>query len=130
MFLKRLPSGLLLISGPMAVNGVPLRRVNQAYVIATSTKVDISGVKIDDSKINDALFKRKEAEGKAEGKDFFAATDAAKGEAKKVDPARAEAQKSVDSQLLAAVKKVANLKEYLSAPFGLKKGQYPHAMKF
>lgn len=36
------------MTGPFKINGVPLRRVNARYVIATSTKVDLKDV---DSKV-------------------------------------------------------------------------------
>lgn len=53
--LKRLESGNLLVSGPYAINGVPLRRVNPAYVISTSTKVSLDGV---NANIDDKFFKQ------------------------------------------------------------------------
>src|SRR4051794_27709291 len=51
VLLKTLDQGVLLVTGPFKVNGVPLRRVNARYVIATSLKVDLSGVP--EAKINE-----------------------------------------------------------------------------
>ena len=56
VFLKQLPSGLLLVTGPYKINGVPLKRVNQIYTIVTSTSVDISGVNL--SQIKESQFKK------------------------------------------------------------------------
>ena len=44
--------------GPFHLNACPLRRINQIYVIATKTKLDISGVKLPD-RLNDEYFRRK-----------------------------------------------------------------------
>merc|ERR1712187_547029 len=44
ILLKHLDQGVLLVTVPFKINGVPLRRVNSRYVIATSKRVDISGV--------------------------------------------------------------------------------------
>ncbi|KAH6691278.1 60S ribosomal protein L6-2 [Plectosphaerella plurivora] len=51
VLLKTLDQGVLLVTGPFKINGVPLRRVNSRYVIATSQKVDVTG--IDEKKIEE-----------------------------------------------------------------------------
>lgn len=57
ILLKTLPSGLILVSGPFGLNGVPLKRMDPAYVIATSTIVDVSGVKLP-AELTDEFFAR------------------------------------------------------------------------
>lgn len=57
-------------AGPYKVNGVPLRRVNQAYVIATSAKVNLEGVAL--PAIDDAYFAKEKASKKTKEEKFFA----------------------------------------------------------
>ena len=49
------------------MNGCPLRRVNQRFVVATSTSIDLSGVKVPE-KIDDAYFRRARKEKKGAAK--------------------------------------------------------------
>lgn len=131
VFLKQLSSGLLLVTGPYKINGVPLKRVNQAYVIATTTKVDISSLKLS-SKLDDSFFQRakkpwfkRHTLSQTEG-------EAAPVEAEKkaVTAEQKALQAEVDGQLCPLIKKTQLLTSYLRSFFTLKGGQAPHAMKF
>merc|ERR1719408_628636 len=124
VFLKQLDSGLLLISGPFKVNGVPLRRVPQSYVIATKTVVDISGVSIP-ADVNDSLFVKPKSTKKKSDELFFE-----KEKETTIDDARKKLQSAVDDKLIAAIKKTPLLQEYLKAKFSLQKGDLPHKMTF
>ncbi len=60
--------------GPYKVNGVPVRRVNQAYVIATKTSIDISAVKVD-AKFNDEYFRKEQKDKKKKTEEQFFAEE-------------------------------------------------------
>merc|ERR1712079_718432 len=127
--LKQLETGLLLVTGPFKLNGTPLRRVNQRFLLATATKIDVSGVKIPDT-INDKYFARVKAEksAKKDG-DIFDS----KKEGYKPSEQRKTDQTAIDTQVLAAIKSHKEgqaLRQYLKATFALSKGQYPHKMSF
>lgn len=72
VLLKALSQGALLVTGPFKANGVPLRRVNARYVIATSQKVDLAGVdqKVIDKVSSDDYF-TKDKPKKEKGEDAF-----------------------------------------------------------
>lgn len=95
-------------------------------MIATSTKLDISSVKVDE-KFTDEYFK-------GDRKSKKAATESAllgaTFEKKPVTAERAADQKTLDSMLLPLVKKQPMMSQYLNASFALSKGQYPHSIKY
>lgn len=129
VFLKQLKSGLLLVTGPFKLNGCPLRRINQNYVIATSTKVDLTKVVVPEN-INDVFFNRIKAK-------KTKPTDGELFETKKekytVNEERKAAQVNVDKQLLAAIKTSKDktmLTSYIKSKFSLSNKQFPHKMKF
>ncbi|OIV98045.1 hypothetical protein TanjilG_09538 [Lupinus angustifolius] len=113
VFLKQLPSGLLLVTGPFKINGVPLRRVNQAYVIGTSTKVDVSAVNVD--KFDDKYFLKDAKKKNKKGEGEF--SEAENDEKSVLPQEKKDDQKSVDSALLQAIQSVPDLKTYLGARF-------------
>ncbi|XP_022668193.1 60S ribosomal protein L6-B-like isoform X1 [Varroa jacobsoni] len=132
VYLKQLESGLLLVTGPYKLNSCPLRRIHQNFVIATSTKLDITSVKLSEQ-LKDQLFakpKMPRSKGNtARGGDLF--------EQRKVDfipsEERRKLQVEVDSQLLEVIGKNPDaevLKQYLKKPFALNSRMYPHALKF
>merc|ERR1712232_1020443 len=118
--LKQLKSGLLLVTGPYSVNGVPLRRMNQRYVIATSTKVNVDKAVAAAAKIDDAYFKREEEE--KNGKVAFLESS----KKKTVSAKRKTDQKSVD----AGVVTDPITKKYLKAKFALTNNMMAHEVKF
>mmetsp|Transcript_25341 Transcript_25341/g.38950 ORF Transcript_25341/g.38950 Transcript_25341/m.38950 type:complete len:184 (+) Transcript_25341:68-619(+) len=120
--LKALESGLLLVSGPYKVNGVPIRRVNQAYVIATSTKIDVS--KVDVSSITDAYFARDKS---SEEEEFFAGDEPKKAV---VSDQRKKDQEKVDAALIKSIDSVPLMKNYLKSKFSLGNNDKPHEMVF
>jgi len=142
IFLKQLRrSGLLLVTGPHKINGVPLRRVDQKHVIATSVKVDLASLKVparvDDfffknsrgtkrhvtTKPNEAVLKEKKEKAKS------------KKVQKKLGPSldRKRMQATIDTKVVAALKKHSEKQmviRYMKRHFGLVGDRYPHNMKF
>lgn len=121
--------------GPYNVNGVPIRRVNQAYVIATSTKIDVSGVKVPEN-INDEYFKRtaKRVKPQKSVKNLLGEKTKTekkqKAEKAKLPEQRVNDQKSLDSQITPLIQKTPLLRDYIKSRFSLRKGQYPHELRF
>merc|ERR1711957_18395 len=123
VFLKQLESGLLLVTGPYAINGVPLRRVNQRYCIVTSTKVDLKGA--DYSKINDAYFARTADKKNSKTEGAFFSEESSKSQ---MPQEKKDSQKKLEEAIAKGLS--ADMKSYLKARFSLSANMYPHELKF
>merc|ERR1711920_12860 len=124
VFLKQLPSGTLLVTGPYSANGVPLRRANQRYCIGTSTKVDLGGADV--SSITDEFFARKKKTPPKKGGE--ASMFATEPEERTISAERKAMQKKVDDAI--SKKLSAEMKGYLKTRFSLSSGMFPHTLKF
>jgi len=96
--LKKLDSGLLLVSGPYKLNGVPLKRVNAAYVLPTSSKLNLTNVDV--SNVNDSFFGKSKVKSVKKGEDQFFGDNAELSAEEKARIAnKRSAQKEVDGKL-------------------------------
>lgn len=122
-------SGLLLVTGPFALNSCPLRRISQRYVIATQTRVNLGKVELP-AHINDAYFKRADNKPKNRGEgDVFAV----KKERYVPSEQKKEDQKTVDKAVRTAISQHKDKKilfKYLRTYFSLGSTQYPHRLRF
>jgi len=131
VILKALESGLILVCGPMRVNGCPMRRVDQRYIIATKTSIDISSVKIPDS-VNDDLFKRT-INNKATKKSSLFSNEKKDKEKYAPSEERKKLTAEVESQVIAVIEKLPDTQtmfKYICSKFFLQNGDYPHKMIF
>lgn len=109
--------------------------MHQMFTIVTSTKLDLKDVKLPEG-LNDAYFSRQKKAAKSAKKskkgdsaDIFDT----KKEAYKPDEARKKDQINVDKQIVSVIQKSPDkniLLKYLGAFFQLRKGVYPHELKF
>eukprot|EP01059_Diplonema_ambulator_P011269 TRINITY_DN2122_c2_g1_i1.p2 TRINITY_DN2122_c2_g1~~TRINITY_DN2122_c2_g1_i1.p2 ORF type:complete len:181 (+),score=90.45 TRINITY_DN2122_c2_g1_i1:56-544(+) len=123
---KDTKTNTLVVTGPYKVNGVPIRRVDPAYVIATSTKLDVS--KLDTSAITDDFFARPKKDRKKGEDGFFKKGD--KAEKTELPAAKKQAQEKVDEQIMKLLSGNEDMTKYLGSIFTLRDHDLPHTMKF
>ena len=124
VYLKKLESNLLLVTGPYKYNGVPLKRVNAAYVLPTNTKLNINAEIA--KNVNDKFFDRVDIE-RTKEEDFFEDKEKKKG---RISEDKKKLQTEVETEVKKGVDGVPMMKEYLRNRFALKNGDKPHLMKF
>lgn len=129
VFLKQLPSsGMLLVTGPFKVNGVPARRVHQKFVIATSAKVNLPALDLEvftDDYFRELRTKPKKKKAKTQ-EDFFEVME--EDEKKDFPKEYYENNRKLDTAIVPVLQD--DMKGYLKSFFTLRSGDRPHLMKF
>lgn len=139
IFLKQMPSGHLLVTGPKQVNGVPLMKVDQKFVIATSKKIQLSEnltksvASIKDKLLNVRLSFKHEYFANADGEKMKQYREHTVLDSAKLAK-REKIQKICDEEIAREIESKADTKTlvftYLRTPFSLNSTDMPHQMKF
>ena len=125
VLLKTIKSGNLLVTGPRKINTVSLAKITPRHVIVTSTKIDLGDFKLVDT-VEEKFLKPR----KLVVKDEVLGIDKDKTK-KSVKPMGWRKTKNkINKHVARAVNSMPDLTSYLQSVFSLRKGEYPHEMKF
>merc|ERR1712232_1237250 len=117
-------TGTLVVTGPYKVNGVPIRRVDPAYVIATSQKLELKTV--DTSALTSQFFARPKRAYKKGEAEFFA-----RPEKQDLPKEKIAVQAKIDDPLIKVIQAAGkDVQSYLQSTFSLQDRDMPHRMKF
>ncbi|KAM7534103.1 hypothetical protein Aperf_G00000105848 [Anoplocephala perfoliata] len=127
-------SGLLLVTGPFKLNGVPIRRVHPDYVIATKTIIKMDKIPLPGRMQTRQYFARQRPGNKSKTTEENLFVDpSANKKAYVLKEERKNDQKLIDKRVLAAIKRDKNAKmlfAYLRSLFSLSRTDKPHKMVF